>query len=271
MNNPYISKAANINMADALKSFVNRVCIVDFGIVKKIPTRGVVQVEISVAEDARDIKIVTCVLANMASKSTSIEFVPNIGDKVMVFYPAKTHEDMFDVDKEEAILSPSCTGYNRLCGIAVLMNQFRTADHKNFIQFDGGEITLKVGYSDHNTVILTTDIEGKVHFNNDHCNVDVEANGDIKVENDNVTVEVKSDGNILVDNKNSTLTVDSEGNYTLDTMGAKSCIKNDLANLHDIIKEALHILNTTYMTITGIPCFPNQLSKQEIDIDNLMQ
>jgi hypothetical protein len=274
MSNPFLEQAANINLRDVLNALVERLCIVDYGIVKKIPTRGVLQVEISAAKTARDIKIITCVMANYASVSTSLEFVPNIGDKVLVLYPAKTHEDMFDVDKTEAIIANDTAGYNLNCGIALLVNQFRPDDHKNFIQFNNGEITLKVGYVGHNHVILTTKNSGQIYWQNDNANSTIEANGDITVNNPKCTVQVKADGNISVTNQAATVTVDPEGNFTLDTKDGKSKIHNNLADLYTILKESFQILNASYYSTCPLStscCVPNQLKKQETDLDNLMQ
>lgn len=271
MDAEFLQSSKKANLLNAIEAIMDRRCDIDYGIIKKVVARGVVDVEISVAKTKRDVRIMRCVLANFASKSMSVEIVPNENDKVVVIYPSISHADMFDVDKTETIIDIEATGHSYTSGIAILANQFRPDDHKNFIQLDNGKVTLKIGYEDHNHVILTTDNEGQIKWNNDHTFCTTEADGSMEWKNDKVTLQVSKDGDIFLTNENMELTIDQDGSFKLDTKDSKSCIMNNLANLYTIMKQSFQILNSSYMTITGIPCFPNQLKQQENDLDNLME
>ena len=231
------------SLSDTLHRVINNTFIVEYGIIKDIPSEGIVTVEMSVAEEANKIVITDCVLASFASSSVTVRIKPNVDDKVMVLFPRKFHNKMFQQDENEAILSVASTGYNVLSGVAILLNQYQEDTHKNFIDISDGNLTMKLGYNekkDTNNIIITTDADGKYE----------------------------------IDNGNSTVTVDKDGNVTVNAMKGKITIKNDSASLYDILKGMLDVLNKSLAT-AGSPAshtvVPNQFSTQSTDLGNLMQ
>ena len=146
----------------AIQAMINRTCIVSYGIIKNIPADGIVEVEISVADNEMDLEIITCVLANIASDNFTLNIKPKVDDKVLVVFPNKFDPDMFDKSKNEVIVSDSPSGYDLFSGIAILINQYKTNDHKNVITIDeGGAFTF---VSKKATVSLDSD--GYFHYTN---------------------------------------------------------------------------------------------------------
>ena len=196
-------KAMSVSFSDAVQGVINRSCIIDYGIVKEVVTEdgSIVTVEVSVASDTDDIKVMTCVLANIASKSFTVNVHPEAGDKVIVFYPKRYSEDMFDTAKEEVIIDEYAQGYNMFSGIAVLMNQFKTDGHKNFIDINGTEVSVNLAYSENdskNNLTLTVDENGKVVFKNPKVEIDVQDDGVVKIDNGKATVTIDSNGDIKI-------------------------------------------------------------------------
>ena len=172
------------SLGDMLHRVINNTFIVEYGIIKNIPAEGVVTVEMSVAEKANDIVITDCVLASFASSSVTVRIKPNIDDKVMVLFPRKFHSDMFQKDKNEPIIAEATTGYNVLTGIAILLNQYQEATHKNFIDISDGNLTMKLGYNedeDKNMVSVTTDTEGNIDVKNNVTSISIGAEGDYEM------------------------------------------------------------------------------------------
>lgn len=145
-NSKRLNLAQTATIRTAIQSMLNRACIVSYGIVKDKPANGIVTVELSVANSEKGIKVITCVLMSLASSTFTIDIVPEIGDKVLVLYPDKFDPDMFDVEKTETIINDTATGYNLFGGVAILMNQYRKNQHKNFIQCKDGELSVHLAY-----------------------------------------------------------------------------------------------------------------------------
>lgn len=153
--------------ADTVQAIINRSCFIDYGIIKDKPASGVVTVEVSVAKNSNDIKLITCVLANISSSTFTLDVVPEVGDKVLVVYPRRYSDDMFDVDNNEAIIEETASGYNLLSGIAILVNQYRKNQHHNFIQVKDGEISINMAYDKQNKknkAVFTLDKTGKLKY-----------------------------------------------------------------------------------------------------------
>lgn len=170
----YNLKAQTAGFADAVQSVLNRQCVIDFGIVKAIPVKGVVTVELSVAQNPQDIRVITCVLACLASESVTIDIEPAVDDKVIVFYPRRYDEDMFSVRNNEAIVQEDEGGYNVMSGIAILVNQYRTNEHNNFIHFTQGSIDFCLAYdaeSDANKAVFSLDGSGVLQYTDGDNNV----------------------------------------------------------------------------------------------------
>lgn len=149
-NNKRLNLAQTSTIRTAIQSMIGRTCIISYGIVKDVPASGIVTVELSVAKSTKDIKVITCVLVNFASNAITIDIVPEKGDKVLVFFPDKFDSEMFSTKKTEAIIDQNASGYNLLSGLAVLMNQYKKNDHKNFIQFKSGELSVHLAYDKNN-------------------------------------------------------------------------------------------------------------------------
>lgn len=197
------------SLGDMLHRVINNTFIVEYGIIKNIPAEGVVTVEMSVAEKANDIVITDCVLASFASSSVTVRIKPNIDDKVMVLFPRKFHSNMFQKGKNEPIIAEATTGYNVLTGIAILLNQYQEATHKNFIDISDGNLTMKLAYdkdNEKNLVNLTTDKDGNIEINNGKSKVVVNSDGYLSYTNtdseDNKSKIVFDSNGVTIQDKN---------------------------------------------------------------------
>jgi hypothetical protein len=217
MNNDVLLSSIMTDAEDAIRAIVKDTYICDFGIVKEVLGNGsVVAVEISVANSEEDLRVVTCVLANVSSGSACINIVPKVNDKVLVLYPRRYDSKMFGVDKEEAIINEYSDGYNSACGIAILMNQARS-DYKNVVKIDEDKIEIKTLYNsdkEKNEVVLTVD---KDNFKADYSY----DNDSSKYAN---SLVVGSSGSMSLSMINATLSIDEEGllSYTRTKQGKKS-------------------------------------------------
>lgn len=203
-----------LNLGTVIEAIIKRSCIIDYGIVQKVVAEGVVDVSVAVAKTEQDIVCMTCVLANIASSSLTVNVVPHVGDRVLVVYPRMYDDKMFAVPdgdtKQNTIVNPVAKGYNLMSGIAILMNQYKKASHENVITVDDGKVNAKL-----NKVEITTT-----------------ADGDITLKNPNATVSIDKNGNVAVNAK---------GKYTL---------KNDDTNLFTVISNLNTILKTLKTTGT---------------------
>lgn len=130
----------SVCFADTVQAMINRSCIIDFGIIKEVVANGVVVVAISVANGAKDIKIITCVLANIASTNFTLNIIPKEGDKVLIVYPRRFSNDMFDTTKQDIIIEKFSSGYNLLSGIAIPISQYKIDGYKNVLEIEEGII-----------------------------------------------------------------------------------------------------------------------------------
>ena len=168
-----LAGSESLTLLTAVESIMKRSCIIDFGIVQKVRASGVVDVAVAVADTPQNMFVMTCVLANIASASLTIDLKPNEGDRVLVVYPRMYDEDMFDIPagKEKTpIVNEYANGYNLMCGIAILINQYRKNKHKNVIKVDDGAITVesaktKIEIDKDGNVSIDT--EGKYTIKND--------------------------------------------------------------------------------------------------------
>lgn len=256
----FFIEATSQNLSSVLHRVIGNTFIVEYGIIKAIPSEGVVTVEMSVAEKEKDIIITDCVLASFSSSSVTVRIEPNIDDKVIVLFPRKFHNDMFQADKNETIISDVGTGYNLFSGIAILLNQYQEATHKNYIDIVNGTLTLKLAYNeddDKNLFELNINEEGAISFKNDVTSVSIDA-----------------EGNYEIDNGKSKISVDKDGNVKIDAMSGKISIKNNSASLFDILDGMLQTLNTSLAT-AGSPAshtvVPQQFSQQSTQLGQLME
>lgn len=282
--------------ADTLHRVINNTFIVEMGIVKDIPSDGIVTVEMSVANDAENIVVTNCVLANFASSSVTVNIKPNIDDKVLVLFPRKFAGGMFNPETNEPIISEAVTGYCMTGGIAILMNQYQEAFHKNFIDVSDGKLTMKLAYSEDdekNLLVLETNELGEITLQtNEKFLQTINQEGEVTIQtNDNFTETINKDGeldikcndtNINVNKSNeiaittgkAKVNIDSSGNITIDAMGGKLSLKNDKASLFNILNGMLQILNSSLAT-AGSPAshtvVPQQFSQQSTQLGQLMQ
>lgn len=197
-----------LNLGTVIEAIIKRSCIIDYGIVQKVVAEGVVDVSVAVAKTEQDIVCMTCVLANIASSSLTVNVVPHVGDRVLVVYPRMYDDKMFAVPdgdtKQNTIVNPVAKGYNLMSGIAILMNQYKKASHENVITVEDGKINAKL-----NKVEVTTT-----------------ADGDITLKNPKATVSIDKDGNV---------SINAKGKYTF---------KNDTTDLLSVISDLNSILKT---------------------------
>lgn len=192
-NSKRLNLAQTSTIRTAIQSMIGRTCIISYGIVKDVPASGIVTVELSVAKSTKDIKVITCVLVNFASNAITIDIVPEKGDKVLVFFPDKFDSEMFSTKKTEAIIDQNASGYNLLSGLAVLMNQYKKNDHKNFIQFKSGEVTIE-----------NNKTKTKIDTNGD---ITIETEGKYTIKNNSTDLKTVMDG--LATELNNLVTVGS--------------------------------------------------------------
>ena len=187
----FISQEAGLNFNTVVESIVKRSCIIDFGIIQEVVSDGIVDVSVAVAKTEQDMLCMTCVLANIASSSFTLDIKPKKGDRVLVVYPRIFDDDMFTVpDEEDDALKPKINfeakGYNLMSGIAILVNQYKEASHKNLIAVEDGKVTIALGYNaddEKNMLNFTSDENGAFTVSNDKCSITVDTDGYLDYEN----------------------------------------------------------------------------------------
>ena len=223
--------------ADATHRRIGATYIVDYGIIKDIPTDGIVTVEMSASKDKQSITITNCILASFASSSFTVKIKPNIDDKVIVLFPKNYSSRMFDKEVNETIISQATEGYCLLGGIAILLNQFQDF-HKNYIDFSDGCADIKLAYSeddDKNFISLNTNKDGEITLTvKDKFSQKIDKDGALNITSNNTSIKINKDDEITVNNGKATVTIDKNGNVKIDTSG-KYTIKNSSTSLKDVI------------------------------------
>ena len=239
--------------ADATHRRIGATYIVDYGIVKDIPTDGIVTVEMSASKDKQSITITNCILASFASSSFTVKIKPNIDDKVIVLFPKNYSSRMFDKEVNETIISQATEGYCLLGGIAILLNQFQDF-HKNYIDFSDGCADIKLAYSeddDKNFISLNTNKDGEIMLTvKDKFSQKIDKDGALNITSNNTSIEINKDDEITVNNGKATVTIDKNGNVKIDTSG-KYTIKNSSTSLKDVIDGVAKELEN--LTTKGSP------------------
>ena len=197
----YTQRALSYTQSDAVRGMINRTLIVEWGTIKEISGKGVVQVLLSVTDKPENATVVTCVLLNPCSKSFALDITPEVGDKVLVLSPRHYDNSMFDVtDDTEVIVNDGLKGYNKMTCVAILFNQFREDSFKNSIKLEGGELEAHLAYDKDNSknmFNLTVGADGAYSIANDKSTVSVDADGYLSYQNskDNKTkLEFTSSG-----------------------------------------------------------------------------
>ena len=177
-----LNGASSANFMTAVQAMISRSCIVDFGVIQKADKKGIVEVAVSVADSSEDIKYITCVLANTASSSVTVNIKPNVGDKVIVLYPRRFDSKMFSTDNKDVIVNKNARGYNLFSGIALLCNQYKVNSHKNLITLEDGTVTIQLVYNeddDKNKVIASINSDGELAYSsNENFNLNVNKDGE---------------------------------------------------------------------------------------------
>lgn len=239
--------------ADATHRRIGATYIVDYGIIKDIPTDGIVTVEMSASKDKQSITITNCILASFASSSFTVKIKPNIDDKVIVLFPKNYSSRMFDKEVNETIISQATEGYCLLGGIAILLNQFQDF-HKNYIDFSDGCADIKLAYSeddDKNFISLNTNKDGEITLTvKDKFSQKIDKDGALNITSNNTSIKINKDDEITVNNGKATVTIDKNGNVKIDTSG-KYTIKNSSTNLKDVIDGVAKALEN--LTTKGSP------------------
>ena len=239
--------------ADAAHRRIGATYIVDYGIIKDIPTDGIVTVEMSASKDKQSITITNCILASFASSSFTVKIKPNIDDKVIVLFPKNYSSRMFDKEVNETIISQATEGYCLLGGIAILLNQFQDF-HKNYIDFSDGCADIKLAYSeddDKNFISLNTNKDGEITLTvKDKFSQKIDKDGALNITSNNTSIEINKDDEITVNNGKATVTIDKNGNVKIDTSG-KYTIKNSSTSLKDVIDGVAKELEN--LTTKGSP------------------
>ena len=203
-----------VGFLSAVESMIKRSCIIDYGIIQKVTAKGIVEVSLAVSKTNQDMIIMTCVLANIASSSFTLDVKPNVGDRVLVVYPRLYDETMFtvpdvDAEKTKIVVNKNAKGYNLTTGIAILINQCKTASHKNLIKIEDGAVTLALGYdkqNDVNHLTVTAGADGAVEVKNDATDLTLGADG-------TVTANVGYDSD--VDKYRSVSVLNADGSATV--------------------------------------------------------
>ena len=251
-----LNGASSANFMTAVQAMISRSCIVDFGVIQKADKKGIVEVAVSVADSSEDIKYITCVLANIASSSVTVNIKPNVGDKVIVLYPRRFDSKMFSTDNKDVIVNKNARGYNLFSGIALLCNQYKVNSHKNLITLEDGTVTIQLVYNeddDKNKVIASINSDGELayssneNFNlnvnkdgelayssNDNFNLNVSKDGSFELASNNVQITTNSNDEVSITNGKATVKIDSSGNVTVETSG-KYKFKNNTTDLKSVI------------------------------------
>lgn len=233
-----LNGASSANFMTAVQAMISRSCIVDFGVIQKADKKGIVEVAVSVADSSEDIKYITCVLANTASSSVTVNIKPNVGDKVIVLYPRRFDSKMFSADNKDVIVNKNARGYNLFSGIALLCNQYKVNSHKNLITLEDGTATIQLVYNeddDKNKVITSINSDGElVYSSNENFNLNVNKDGSFELASNNVQITTKSNNEVSITNGKATVKIDTSGNVTVETSG-KYKFKNNTTDLKSVI------------------------------------
>lgn len=225
-----------LDFVSTVEAIIKRSCIIDYGIVQDTPADGIVTVSVAVSDTPQNMFCMTCVLANIASSSLTVNVKPNKGDRVLVVYPRLYDESMFTVpdsekDKLKIKVNPQAKGYNLLSGIAILMNQYKTASHKNVINVADGKVEVKLAYDkqkDKNFLTFSSDKDGAIDFGNEKCAVKIDKDGYLSYKtkgqgDSKTTLEFKSTGMTIQDANGCKI----ETSSTFTIINGKLKVKNE--------------------------------------------
>jgi len=174
-------KAFFADSSTALKSALERRADVDVGIVRRVPAKGLVDVEMAAGFSPDHIRTIRCVLISPASRVLSLDLAPSEGDRVLVLTPHIWAAGMLDPDNGDVTVAPDAPCNAPLYGFALLMNQVQTDRHMNVLTVDeDGAFSLSLLY-DKDTgeygAELSVDKDGKVELSADGCSINLGDDG----------------------------------------------------------------------------------------------
>lgn len=281
-----------LNFGSVVEAIIKRSCIIDYGIVQEVVSDGVVDVAVAVSRTKQDMICLTCVLANTASSSLTVNIKPNVGDRVLVVYPRIFNDKMFEVPenkddeeddkkkKKEVIVDFNAKGYNLMSGIAILINQYKEASHKNLITVEDGKVDMKLGYYEEDDeekfhITFSTDEDGAVAFSNEKCNINIDKDGCLNAEfgyyeeddeekfHDTVTTD--KDGAVTVSNDKASLEVSKDGDITVANEKGSVKMNKDGELTYSVDDKA-----TVSVDKDGALAFSNKKSTFDIDKDGYL-
>lgn len=208
-------RSMSTDLSSAIRAMIGRACIIEFGIIKEIIADGVVQVAVSVANSADDIRIVTCILISPVSSSLAVTVKPKVDDKVIIFSPRRFDADMFAVENNDFIINEYATGYTPFNCLAMLCNQEQADTYKNTVSVDEGKIEAKLAYSednDKNLLLFSTNEKGEVTLTSNSVVFSTKQDGSFELKNDKATFKSDSNGNIdITDGNGKSIKMSSSG------------------------------------------------------------
>lgn len=239
-----LAGSENLGFVQAVEAIIKRSCIIDYGVITKVESKGIVQVGIAVTTSDKDLTYITCVLANIASSAFTLDVIPEVGDKVIVLYPRMFDPDMFTVpdsqqDLKKIIKNENASGYNLMSGIAFLFNQCKIASHKNVIKVEQGNIDIKLAYSkddEENLISLLTDKDGAVTFQSNDFTVEINKDSELTVTNLKATVKLDKKGYLSysnTDDNKTKLEFTSSGMTLQDKNGCKITSTSSSVKIND--------------------------------------
>lgn len=220
-----------LDFVSTVEAIMKRSCIIDYGIVQDTPADGIVTVSVAVSDTPQNMFCMTCVLANIASSSLTVNVKPNKGDRVLVVYPRLYDEGMFTVpdsesDKLKIKVNPQAKGYNLLSGIAILINQYKTASHKNIIKVADGKVDIKLAYDkqkDKNFLTFSSDKDGAIDFGNDKCDVKIDKDGYLSYK-----TKGQGDSKTMLEFKSTGMTIQDKNGCKIETSSTFTTINGKL-------------------------------------------
>lgn len=241
----------------ALKSTLERMSLIDVGIIKNIPAAGLADVVMAASVSKTYVRVLRCVLLSPASKALSVSMKPNVGDRVLVLTPHVYAKGMFDPENEDTVVNANAPCNAPSHGLALLLNQIQPEKYDNRIDVlpDGSlEGTLMYDADNDNSLMsfsgditdntfdLTLYRKGQEHKENlslslaadgalsltladGKLKVVTDTDGRLKVSNDKASIEMSKDGQV-------TVTGASDKNMTLSANGCTVELKSDSVSIN---------------------------------------
>ena len=243
MNLSKLTGSMGIDLGNVIRTLMGQTCIVEYGIVKDVPAKGIVTVLMSVTQIPGDLHATNCVWAGTATGRLAVYSEPQPGDKVLVLFPRLFDPRMFDLEQDEVLTDTGARGYSLLGGIAVPLTQYRPGQHKNALTLDkDGALALGMHYDDAADKDLVT------------VSLDKDGNLSAKATTDGTTVlwsvAMDGDGIAVQDNNGNKITMTSSGMEIEDKNGNKITMTDSGMEIEDK-NGCTFVTDSTGTTING--------------------